>query len=58
MIKNEIIAEINIKDNNSKEGIINSFENEKREKSFCNLHDSIDKKKMKRKLKNAKYIYQ
>ena len=29
MIKNEIIAEINIKDNNSKERIINSFENEK-----------------------------
>ena len=31
MIKNEIILEINIKENNSKERIINSFENAKRE---------------------------
>ena len=31
MVKNEIILEINIKDNNSKERIINSFENTKRE---------------------------
>ena len=30
MIKNEIILEINITDNNSKERIINSFENAKR----------------------------
>ena len=30
MIKNEIILEINIKENNSKERIINSFENTKR----------------------------
>ena len=31
MVKNEIILELNIKDNNSKERIINSFENIKRE---------------------------
>ena len=31
MVKNEIILEINIKDNNSKKRIINSFENTKRE---------------------------
>ena len=31
MKKNEIILEINIEDNNSKERIINSFENTKRE---------------------------
>ena len=31
MIKNEIILEINIKTNNSKERIINSFENTKKE---------------------------
>ena len=31
MIKNEFISEINIKENNSKERIINSFENTKRE---------------------------
>ena len=30
MIKNEIISEINIKENNTKERIINSFENAKR----------------------------
>ena len=31
MVKNEIILEINIKDNNSRERIINSFENTRRE---------------------------
>ena len=30
MIKNEIISEINIKENNTKERIINSFENAKK----------------------------
>ena len=34
MVKNEIILEINIKDNNSKERIINSFENTKRENPY------------------------
>ena len=33
MIKNEIIIEINIRENSSKERIINSFENTKRENS-------------------------
>ena len=33
MIKNEIILEINIRENSSKERIINSFENTKRENS-------------------------
>ena len=35
MIKNEIIAEINIKYNNSKERIINSFENRNRKNPDC-----------------------
>ena len=51
----EIISEINIKDNNSKERIINSFENVKRENPDWDWND-IETKKMKRKLKNVKYI--
>ena len=43
MIKNEIISEMNIKDNNSKKKIINSFENAKRENPFFNL-DNIENK--------------
>ena len=55
MAKNEIISEINIKDNNSKERIINSFENTKRENPNWDWN-IIETKKMKMKLKNAKYI--
>ena len=39
MVKNEIILEINIEDNNSKKRIINSFENFKREKPGWNLNN-------------------
>ena len=39
MRKNEIIAEINIEDNDSKERIISSFENTKREKLHLNFFD-------------------
>ena len=39
MIKNEIILEINIKEDNSKERIINSFENTKREYPKWNMNN-------------------
>ena len=48
MIKNEIILEINIKDNNSKERIINSFENTKRWD-----WNNIEKKKNEKKIKEC-----
>ena len=39
MVKNEIILEINIGDNNSKKRIINSFENTKRENPSWNRNE-------------------
>ena len=56
MSKNEIILEINIKDNNSKKRIINSFENKKRENSGL-VWDNIEKKENEEEIKNVKYIY-
>ena len=43
MIKNEIILEINITDNNSKERIINSFENAKRENPHSDWNNNETK---------------
>ena len=44
MVKNEIIIEINIEDNNSKIRIINSFENAKREKLYLKWNNIETKK--------------
>ena len=48
MIKNEIISEINIKENNSKERIINTLENAKRENpNFINIKSKENEKEIK-----------
>ena len=52
MIKNEIIAEINIKYNNSKERIINSFENIKRENPNFNC-ENIEAKENEEEIKDC-----
>ena len=55
MAKNEIILEINIKNNNSKERIINSFENAKRENPEWNWNN-IETKENENEIKEWKYI--
>ena len=52
MAKNEIILEINIKNNNSKERIINSFENTKKEIPYWNW-DNIKGKENEEEIKNC-----
>ncbi len=52
MKKNEIILEINIKDNNSEKRIINSFQNTKREKLNLNL-DIIEMKENEEEIKDC-----
>ena len=57
MIKNEIILEINIKENNLKERIINSFENAKRENPNLIWND-IEAKENEKEIKKCRNIYQ
>ena len=52
MIKNEIISEINIKANNLKQRIINSFENTKREKTNWKW-DNIEAKENENEIKDC-----
>ena len=52
MIENEIISEIYIKDHNSKQRIINSFENTKREKLNWNW-DIIESKENEKEIKDC-----
>ena len=52
MIKNEIIAEIIIKDNNSRKRLINSFENSKRENPNW-IWDNIETKKNEEEMKDC-----
>ena len=52
MRKNEIISELNIKHNNLKERIINSFENMKRESPFGNL-SNIESKENEEEIKEC-----
>ena len=53
MIKNEIIAEINVEDNNSKERIINSFENRRREYQDFILDKNIETRKNEEEIKGC-----
>ena len=50
----EIISEINIKDNNSKERIINSLENTKKEEPFRDW-ENIEIKENEKEIKIVKY---
>ena len=52
MIKNEIISEINITNNDSNERIINSFENAKREITYLNW-ENIETKENEEEIKNC-----
>ena len=52
MIKNEIISEINITNNDSNERIINSFENTKRENPFLDW-ESIESKENEEEIKDC-----
>ena len=53
MIKNEIILEINIRENNSKERIINSFENTKRENPYLNWNKIDETKENEEEIKDC-----
>ena len=54
MIKNEIIAKINIKKNNSKKRIINSFEDSRRDTPYL---DYVETKENEEEIKDCE-IYQ
>ena len=51
-LKNEIILEINIKENDSKERIINSFENAKKEHTYW-VWENIEKKENENEIKDC-----